>query len=71
MGPAALGDWADRGALSVCRHPSVVGRTGPVCPVCPVWDGVWEAAGVEGSEADGVEGSAAEGDPGCRRLGTT
>ena len=39
--------------------------------MCPVWDGVWEAAGVEGSEADGVEGSAAEGDPGCRRLGTT
>jgi hypothetical protein len=71
VGPAASGDWADRGARSECRIPSVVGRTGPVCPVCPVWDGVWEAAGVEGSEADGVEGSAAEGDPGCRRLGTT
>ena len=71
MGPAALGDWADLVAHSECRIPSVVGRTGPGCPVCPVWDGVWEAAGVEGSEADGVEGSAAEGDPGCRRLGTT
>ena len=35
MGPAASGDWADRGALSECRHPIGGWPNGPGVPGVP------------------------------------